>query len=580
MPRRRFAVSFPCALLFAVALLVRPVPASAQLWTRTPYFNGGNWTTCVAIPQPMGGAYVIHEGGALFRMYCSNGDRVSYDLRPAGVDAMTTILPQAGGLAYAGGMTVDAGGSYYPAIYVTNDYGDTLQLEFVGNLVWPPDPSLPLQFGSIHDANPTSVRVPLRMMCSLGSSGVLASDGTVAYTMQSGGAPNRTSWQFPADSMFVVPTPDGGFAVGPDGAMFRSPDGGLTWPAAGARLFNVVVHDVARSDAGTLLIAADGGVFYSPDDGASWNFNPLGGPGTSTTELATSGGTFFAAVRGQSGTTSIASSSEADLASPWTTASSALIGRVNRLAAVSTTELYAQCGSWLFRSVDAGGSWTSILSLVGTFAVDARGHIWAGRLSYPSYMVMSADGGGSWTAMDSGIDGPITSLVISPSQQMYAGGYLGSYHSTQPLLVTAPAQPSRFAVALASGPGGADAHRRGGSFDRPCRTRGDRGWYLERDFGATARAGSVLRSRRAGRPRCHDAGGSAGLMPWALFASRLTRGARHPHPEHSGGTEVRFVRRPARRGGRSRSDAGSVKRGWESCANPSGKNHRTSTIRG
>lgn len=289
---------------------------------------------------------------------------------------------------------------------------------------------------------------PITMLGALGSSGALVSDGDVAYASSSAGDPMHRTILTGSNLPFAaVATAVGGFAVARNAGLFRSDDGGLTW--AFMNDFGMPVQALVRGSSGLVLVGTDGSsgdpLFASGDDGSSWQqVDPGTFTGDQVTALASSGTTYFAGALDGLLTAILLVSTDGS-ATTWSQATATLPARIDRLTAVSSTELYALCAGTLLKTNDAGASWNPVRTGVTSVAADGAGHVWATMSSSP-YVMISIDHGASWLPADGGTSGAIGSLVVAPSQELYAAGSTGGYRSaptsciTPGLVATWPAQ--------------------------------------------------------------------------------------------------------------------------------------------
>jgi hypothetical protein len=292
----------------------------------------------------------------------------------------------------------------------------------------------------------------------------------------------------PADNASVYAA-SSDFAAG-QSAIFRSPDGGLSWttvvqaaagefysdllvdPGNSATLYagapgNANTTQIYRSGnsgtswqlgvtipalcvpsfapgagAGTAFVSCGTSLFRTTDAGATWQ--PLANPFTESTRLAAGPAGLLVAY----GTTHIFRSTSAGDA--WTPAGNApgscaglnalRVSPADANALVAGTGISGsagfQCGG-IFRSTDGGATWTAG-SLSGVFVTDVEidpadtSRVYASAGYIPGVLpkggvFSSFDGGSGWTDMDLPLNGAAKLALSSRGDRLYAATSLGVY---------------------------------------------------------------------------------------------------------------------------------------------------------
>jgi hypothetical protein len=190
------------------------------------------------------------------------------------------------------------------------------------------------------------------------------------------------------------------------GGVFKSTDGAGSWTASNLGLQGLAVQALVIDPANpSNLYAATGtGVFRSPDAGASWS--PAGDfPNASVISLAVARGSSVV-YAGISNDLQVSS----NLGATWHSSKSGLApGLVRAIAASSSSThiVYASVdtstGSTVFRSADAGATWTETTggpTSVATLAIGSSpATVYAGGIG----VFRSADAGATWTEGHAGM---------------------------------------------------------------------------------------------------------------------------------------------------------------------------------
>lgn len=103
-------------------------------------------------------------------------------------------------------------------------------------------------------------------------------DGVIVRTEDGGVTWDRVYWA-PEDENPLMDVwfknPDEGFAVGAYGAFFETVDGGLTWSSRFISDYDFHLNQIAPAESGVLYLAAEAGFFYrSSDGGSNWEEMP------------------------------------------------------------------------------------------------------------------------------------------------------------------------------------------------------------------------------------------------------------------------------------------------------------------
>lgn len=177
-------------------------------------------------------------------------------------------------------------------------------------------------------------------------------------------------------------TPDGSVFAGSGRGIFRSVDGGATWPLEGSVIGASSIWSLAVNALGHIFAGTEySGILRSLDKGATWAQINSGFSAYWVTAIAIhpAGGDMYA---------------------------SSIDGQV-------------------FRSTDNGESWTQVGAGFTTrdvlaLAVNAQGHVFAGTFNGGAFR--STDNGNTWTPINNGLENDdIRSFVFNTSGEVFAG---------------------------------------------------------------------------------------------------------------------------------------------------------------
>lgn len=180
---------------------------------------------------------------------------------------------------------------------------------------------------------------------------------------------------------------------GPNGAVYKTTDGGKKWTPSGSGLPSEKVELLRAGAPGTVFAWVDGRLFRTTDGGGAWSPAGTGLPDARLRELA-----------------------------------------VNPQ---SPTQLFAATEKGLYRSSDAGANWARVGSGSGiegddveAVVTDPAGAVYAGTFHG---VFRSADGGESWSAMADGLPNTdVRALAVAGSPaRLWAGTAGGSVWSTE-----------------------------------------------------------------------------------------------------------------------------------------------------
>ena len=231
-----------------------------------------------------------------------------------------------------------------------------------------------------------------------------------------------------AEGFHCVSSPNGldVWAVGKNGAVFRSFDGGSTWGSYGLDTTTLCAVFTLGSN---VWMAGNGGVLHrSTDGGDNWTTQTVNGGLTPRT-------LFFAGVArgwgaGDNGSITVTT----DGGVSWSAQASGATRRLNALwFADSLTGYAAGEGGTLLKTVSGGGTWSSIAG--GGWTLDLLGVGGRGSTLYVTgaegFCRKSTDGGLSWQALKFQTDSrsDVTGVsVVHPDTAVFIGG--GGYIRT------------------------------------------------------------------------------------------------------------------------------------------------------
>jgi len=234
---------------------------------------------------------------------------------------------------------------------------------------------------------------------------------------------------------------------GQGGGLFKSTDGGATWAAINSGLPGAPVPSVTALVIDpltpTTLYTVVGDVFKSTDGGASWTSAGIGQSGTHIPSLAIDPATpttLYAAVAPNAGG-GLGLFKSTNGGGSWSEILSGVIWFVAVDPATPTTVYAVNPNGPMYKSTDAGATWSTIASPPGQGAnafafginapnpttIYAAGGFFGGGVL--NGVFKSTDGGASWSAVNSGLSNTrVSTLAIDPMTPttIYAGTSDGS----------------------------------------------------------------------------------------------------------------------------------------------------------
>jgi photosystem II stability/assembly factor-like uncharacterized protein len=238
----------------------------------------------------------------------------------------------------------------------------------------------------------------------------------------------------------VAESPDGALYAAADQELLRSSDGGLHWEVVreGQVTGPVAIHP---KDSRLLVLAATGRLLRSTDRGGTWNEVLCRceiGSYSTFTSLLFDGDTVLAATqREYKGIGGLFRSTDAGAS--WTALNAFDTGSL-AFDPLHSGALLASVGTQVGRSTDGGQTWTGLYSgkrYIRSLAVDPSGTLWAGAsaqctssfgLACPRAgggVLRSGDGGATWTEPHPSIEGlSVRELLVDPRDPNTV--YLGS----------------------------------------------------------------------------------------------------------------------------------------------------------
>lgn len=219
-------------------------------------------------------------------------------------------------------------------------------------------------------------------------------------------------------------------------SLFKSTDSGGTWNIVGG-VSSVGALVIDPSDSSTLYAVANRTVVKSTDGGQSWTGTGFGLVSASTLAIDPQNTSTLYAIADS------AIFKTTDGGASWYPKTTGLPaswpgGYLARLAIVATdpSTIYATLGdTGLYKSIDGGESWRGLIPARGGFcdcpvAIDPVHPSTVYATSFyidspvqganPSHLFKSTDGGETWSAVNTGVPGYITSLIVDPASTIYA----------------------------------------------------------------------------------------------------------------------------------------------------------------
>ncbi len=221
---------------------------------------------------------------------------------------------------------------------------------------------------------------------------------------------------------------DGTLFAGTTTGLYRSQDGGATWPLL-ATLGTTINVQALALDVSYLFLGTATGIYRSADGGETWTFTATGMDNTNVTSLAVNAqGTVFAGTNPvQTGCTVFRSRNHGNFWSCIQPTGNAL--QVHALAVDASGVLQAGGYRQVYRTSNEGDSWTTstastttIYALLPTASATYAGTFGRG-------VTRSQDAGKTWQEVNHGLTSAVTDLVAGSDQAVYAGTVGGVYRS-------------------------------------------------------------------------------------------------------------------------------------------------------
>lgn len=209
--------------------------------------------------------------------------------------------------------------------------------------------------------------------------------------------------------------------------LYRSTNNGATWNAVGGFLGGV--HSLA--ELGQLLFAAnDNGLFVSSNGGTIWMGTTMSNPNQRAIAASAAGHLYAGDIDAVVYRSTDAGATWTQILDGMSTISDILVTK-NDFIFVSLQSFF---NPGVLRSTDNGISWENVLPSVvaGWFAVNSEGHIFLS--TYNSYVYRSVDGGSTWQQLRTGMTTSSTlGIAVNDSGVVFVGTLNGQvYRSAQP----------------------------------------------------------------------------------------------------------------------------------------------------
>ena len=197
------------------------------------------------------------------------------------------------------------------------------------------------------------------------------------------------------------------------GGVFFSTDGGANWSALDSGLGTRDVFSLHQADNGALVVGTNRGIFKLESKGTTWK--PIS---TVLREKVTTVPVRSTKKKGAPKTTE---------RREWV--KSEITGRVSELT-VGSGRWYAATSQGLFRSLDAGKSWTGgpVSGATDFIAVDSVGQtVFAAT---PTVALLSTDGGDNWSELKlPTFVSRVFTIAMGPQGELWIMTHLGSFRS-------------------------------------------------------------------------------------------------------------------------------------------------------
>lgn len=257
--------------------------------------------------------------------------------------------------------------------------------------------------------------------------------GTVIYSEDRGGSWLAAATSGPALTTAYFVDAATGWAAGHDAAIAHSRDGGISWTwqhnAADARgpLLDLQMHDRDRG----IAVGANGLILRTDNGGGTWTRLDAGFDNHHLYGIAWLSVERLAMV-GERGLIAVSS----DAGRRWRTVTSPYPGSLFGLAATADAGLvgYGMRGK-ILRSGDGGTTWSEIVSPTAAFLIGsdvaADGSLWLAGSA--GTLLCSRDHGRSFTAIATGGNGQLTDVLIGDGGDIVLAGEHGPLRLAPPV---------------------------------------------------------------------------------------------------------------------------------------------------
>ena len=214
-----------------------------------------------------------------------------------------------------------------------------------------------------------------------------------------------------------------GIAVGDEGTLLRTTDGGTSWRFVNSRT-NSSLYDIGLSKNGALIVIGDNGtILRSVDKGTSWNSVNSRSDSRLYDIAVTREGQF--AIVGQSSFILVSE----DNGTTWSSVNNGTTSKLYAIGTSSTDQFIAvgQNGT-ILRSTEQGYAWSELNSGTDTLlsAIDTSSNRQLFVAGKNGTILRSVDNGESWTTTDSGTNASLYSIDVSNKDRLIAVGENGT----------------------------------------------------------------------------------------------------------------------------------------------------------